>query len=101
MWRGQAVDRCLHQPPCCSGGIAFELALAALLIYAPPFQSLLGTAALTPDMLLDVAPLPFIVWGTDELRRWLVRRHERRVSRPLDRPAVIYAACLWESADAA
>ena len=55
-------------------GIAFELALAALLIYAPPFQSLLATASLTPDMLLFVAPFPFIVWGADELRRWAVRR---------------------------
>ena len=29
-------------------GIAFELALAALFVYAPPFQALLGTAALEP-----------------------------------------------------
>ena len=55
-------------------GIAFELVLAAVMIYAPPFQSLLGTAALAPDMLLFVAPFPFIVWGADELRRWVVRR---------------------------
>ena len=68
-------------------GIAFELALAAVIIYAPPFQSLLGTAALTPDMLLFVAPFPFIVWGADELRRWLMRRHEARIAsvRPDDR----------------
>jgi calcium-translocating P-type ATPase len=55
-------------------GIAFELALSALIIYAPPLQSLLGTAALEPHMLLFVAPFPFIVWGADELRRW----HQRR-----------------------
>jgi magnesium-transporting ATPase (P-type) len=54
-------------------GIAFELALAALMIYAPPFQALLGTAALAPHMLLFVVPFPFIVWGADELRRWVVR----------------------------
>jgi calcium-translocating P-type ATPase len=57
-------------------GIVFELGLAAILIYAPPFQSLLGTAALDPDMLLFVIPFPFIVWGADELRRWLLRRRE-------------------------
>ena len=57
-------------------GIAFELVLAAVLIYAPPFQSLLQTAALTPDMLLFVLPFPFIVWGADELRRLLLRRSE-------------------------
>ena len=59
-------------------GIAFELALAAVLIYAPPFQALLGTAALTPDMLAFVAPFPLIVWGADELRRWLLRRRSGR-----------------------
>jgi len=62
-------------------GIAFELVLAAILIYAPPFQSLLNTAALSPDMLLFVAPFPFVVWGADELRRWLLRRREARQPR--------------------
>ncbi|MGI5271155.1 cation-translocating P-type ATPase [Nonomuraea sp. CA-218870] len=57
-------------------GIAFELALAAVLIYAPPFQALLGTAALTPDMLAFVVPFPFLVWGADEIRRWLLRRRK-------------------------
>ena len=61
-------------------GIAFELALAAVFIYAPPFQALLSTAALTPQMLLFVAPFPFIVWGADELRRWVLRRREAPVS---------------------
>ncbi|WP_404816235.1 cation-translocating P-type ATPase [Streptomyces thermolineatus] len=55
-------------------GIAFELALAALFIYTPPFQSLLGTAALTPAMLALTVPFPFVVWGADEIRRWLLRR---------------------------
>ncbi|MFJ3175303.1 cation-translocating P-type ATPase [Streptomyces roseus] len=55
-------------------GIGFEIALAALFIYAPPFQHLLGTAALTPAMVALVAPFPFVVWGADELRRWLLRR---------------------------
>ncbi len=57
-------------------GIAFELALSALIIYAPPLQSLLDTAALAPHMLLFTLPFPFIVWGADELRRWLLRRRE-------------------------
>ncbi|MHB1570410.1 MAG: cation-translocating P-type ATPase [Solirubrobacteraceae bacterium] len=56
-------------------GIAFELALAAALIYLPPFQALLATAALTPVDLLFTLPFPFIVWGADEFRRYLVRRH--------------------------
>jgi magnesium-transporting ATPase (P-type) len=57
-------------------GIAFELALAAILIYVPVFQDLLGTAALPAKDLLLVAPFPFVVWGADELRRWLIRREE-------------------------
>lgn len=56
-------------------GIAFELALTGVLIYAPPFQALLGTAGLSPGMVTFTAPFPLIVWGADELRRlWLRRR---------------------------
>ncbi|MGY1961987.1 cation-translocating P-type ATPase [Nocardia gipuzkoensis] len=57
-------------------GIAFELGLAAVIIYVPVMQSLLGTAALTPAMLAFTLPYPFIVWGADELRRWLLRRRD-------------------------
>ena len=68
-------------------GIGFELALAAILIYTPVFQDLLGTAALPLRDLLVVLPFPFIVWGADELRRWLVRRRQRGpASQP--RPAL-------------
>ncbi|HEY5046250.1 MAG TPA: cation-transporting P-type ATPase [Solirubrobacteraceae bacterium] len=66
-------------------GIAGELALAAVFIYAPPLQSLLGTAALPLRDLAFLAPFPFIVWGADELRRWLVRR--RSPIAPIVAPA--------------
>jgi magnesium-transporting ATPase (P-type) len=59
------------------GGIAFSLAFAALLIYLPALHPIFGTAALTPAQLATVAPFPFIVWGADELRRYLLRRHAR------------------------
>jgi calcium-translocating P-type ATPase len=59
-------------------GIAFELSLAAVLIYVPLFQDLLGTAALPAKDLFLVAPFPFVVWGADELRRWMVRREKKR-----------------------
>jgi magnesium-transporting ATPase (P-type) len=59
------------------GAIVAELALAAIFIYTPPMQSLLGTAALPVHDLLFLLPYPFIVWGADELRRWLLRRHAR------------------------
>jgi calcium-translocating P-type ATPase len=58
-------------------GIGFELALAAAIIYLPPLQSLLGTAALGPDALALTLPFPLIVWGADELRRFLIRRRAR------------------------
>ena len=57
------------------GAIVAELALAAVFVYAPPLQSLLGTAALPAHDLAFLLPYPFIVWGADELRRWLLRRH--------------------------
>ena len=68
-------------------GIAFELALTALIVYAPPLQSLLATASLDPWMLAYVLPFPFIVWGADELRRWLVRRSGSGYARDSVRPA--------------
>jgi len=59
-------------------GIAAELALAAAIIYLPPLQDLLSTAALPPRLLLITLPFPFIVWGADEIRRYLLRRTDRR-----------------------
>jgi len=64
------------------GGIAFALAFAAALIYIPALNSLFGTAPLTAGQLATVVPFPFIVWGADELRRLLVRRHAAR-NRPV------------------
>ncbi|MGE7438720.1 cation-translocating P-type ATPase [Kitasatospora sp. NPDC001175] len=54
--------------------IAAELVLAAACVYAPPLQSLLETAALPAHDLVLLLPYPVIVWGADELRRWLMRR---------------------------
>ncbi|MFN8160942.1 MAG: cation-transporting P-type ATPase [Solirubrobacterales bacterium] len=62
-------------------GIAFELALSAAFVYLPPFQELLGTAAPEPWQLLVILPFPAIVWGADEIRRWLVRRGSRSAPR--------------------
>ncbi len=72
------------------GGIVGELVLAAVFVYAPPLQSLLGTAALPLHDLVILLPYPFIVWGADELRRLLLRRH-----------AAFPVAPLREAADAA
>ncbi len=56
------------------GAIVAELLLAAVFVYAPPLQSLLETAGLPLHDLIFLLPYPFIVWGADELRRWLLRR---------------------------
>ncbi len=59
-------------------GIAFELAFAAAVAYLPPLQSLFGTAAPSLTDLAPLAAFPVLVWGSDELRRWVVRRREAR-----------------------
>ncbi|MFC9407382.1 cation-translocating P-type ATPase [[Kitasatospora] papulosa] len=48
--------------------------LAALFVYAPPFQTLLGTAPPPANTLALLLLYPGIVWGTDEVRRYLIRR---------------------------
>jgi calcium-translocating P-type ATPase len=61
--------------------IAGELALAVLFVYAPPLQSLLGTAGLPARDLVLLLPYPLIVWGADELRRWVLRRRASQAAR--------------------
>jgi magnesium-transporting ATPase (P-type) len=57
-------------------GIAFELVFAGSLIYLPPLQDLFHTAALgLPELALLVC-FPVVVWGSDELRRGWLRRHD-------------------------
>ncbi len=64
------------------GAIVAELLLAAVFVYAPPLQSLLGTAALPVHDLMFLLPYPFIVWGADEARRFLIRRCALRPAAP-------------------
>lgn len=58
--------------------IVAEIAMAAFFVYAPPMQSLLGTAALPARYVALLAPYPFIVWGADELRRSVAARTRSR-----------------------
>lgn len=59
------------------GGIAFELAFAAAVIYAPPLQAVFGTAGLPAWVVACLVPMPVVVWGVDELFRWAGRRRRR------------------------
>jgi magnesium-transporting ATPase (P-type) len=62
--------------PLLLAGIAFELGVAALVIYAPPLQEVFGTAAPPPWALMLLLPCPVLVWASDEVYRYLVRhRH--------------------------
>jgi calcium-translocating P-type ATPase len=62
-------------------GILFELAFTAALLWVPPLRDLFGMQPPPLRDLLLVAPFPVIVWGADELRRWLLRR-KRMDKRP-------------------
>jgi calcium-translocating P-type ATPase len=63
-------------------GVAFALVFAAVIIYAPPLQSIFKTAALPARDLLVLACFPLIVWGSDELWRWRARTKLRSEPRP-------------------
>jgi calcium-translocating P-type ATPase len=56
------------------GGIAFELAVTAAVVYAPPLQRLVGTRGLGVPELVVLATFPAIVWGADEVFRAIGRR---------------------------
>ncbi|WP_296606697.1 cation-transporting P-type ATPase [Nocardioides sp.] len=59
-------------------GIAFEVALAAAVIYLPTAQDLLGTRPLGPGALACLAAYPVVVWGADEVYRAVRRREPGR-----------------------
>lgn len=55
-------------------GIGAEILLAALFVYVPPMQALLGTAPLPVSDLLLLPAYPVIVWGADEFMRYVLRK---------------------------
>jgi len=57
-------------------GIAFEVAFAAAIVYVPALQGVFDTVAVSPEYLAVLVPFPVVVWGADEIRRWLVRRRQ-------------------------
>lgn len=60
------------------GAILAELALAAVFVYAPPLQSLLGTSPPPAHAAVLLVVYPIVVWGADELRRLILRRRDSR-----------------------
>ncbi len=63
-------------------GIAFEVAFAAAVTALPGLRTVFGTSPPPLIALPLLASFPVIVWGADELRRWLIRRHQH-----IDEPA--------------
>ena len=63
--------------------IVGELAIAAVFVFTPTCEALLGTAVPPARDLLLLVPFPFIVWGADEFRKYMMRT---RFSRPHSSP---------------
>ena len=61
-------------------GIASEIAFLAAIVYVPFLQPIFHTAPLGVTELAILATFPLIVWGSDELRRYLVRRRGHRLA---------------------
>jgi hypothetical protein len=60
------------------GGIAFELLIAAAVIYLPPLQPIFGSAAPPVWALALLAPMPVLIWGVDEVFRAVRRTRPSR-----------------------
>lgn len=58
------------------GGILFELLFAAAIIYLPPLQEIFLTRSLGWAELLILLLFPFLVWGSDEMRKWFIRSRQ-------------------------
>jgi magnesium-transporting ATPase (P-type) len=56
-------------------GIVFEVLFAAVVVLWPPLAGVFGTALPGAGQLALLLAFPPIVWGADELYRWLARRH--------------------------
>ena len=58
--------------------------VAAAVVTLPPLQAAFATAVPEPSALALLLPFPFIVWGADELHRFVARsgalRHATRAT---------------------
>ena len=56
-------------------GIAFELALTVAMVYVPPLQAFFQLEPMPAAWWLAVAPFGPLIFGADEARKWVARRH--------------------------
>ncbi len=75
-------------------GIAFEVVFAAAVTALPGFRTVFGTRPPPASALALLVAFPIIVWGADEVRRGLIRRHGPRPVANIGHatPAVVAAA---------
>ena len=60
-------------------GVAFEVVFAGCVVLVPWLQPVFGTTAPQWWQVVLLVPMPFLVWGVDELWRWSGRRTHRVV----------------------
>jgi Ca2+-transporting ATPase len=69
----------LLKNPWLLGGLSLSMLLQALVLYAPPMNTLFHTVPLAPASLLPLAALASCVLWAEELRKLIVRLGRRRV----------------------
>ena len=74
--RRSAFDFGVLSNPLILWGIAFELGLAALIIYTPLGNQMFGTAPLDAGVWLFIIPFALALLALEEARKWWVRRRE-------------------------
>jgi len=70
-------------------GVAFAIVAATALAITPGLRDIFGNAIPSVDQVCIILPFPVIIWGSDELRKMVVRRYDRRTrtSRPARMPS--------------
>ena len=58
-------------------GVVVEIAILLGIIYLPPLQRVFSTTALDGRYLLALVPVPFLLFGLEELRKWALRSRQR------------------------
>jgi Ca2+-transporting ATPase len=62
-------------------GVISEIVIILALVYLPPLQRVFNTTALPASFWLLLVPIPFLFFGIEELRKWIVRRTTRPAGR--------------------
>ena len=79
--RASLADVGILSNPLLLAGVAFELGVAALVIYTPPLQDIFATAPPPAFVLLLLVPCPVVVWGADEIFRFIARHRSAAAAR--------------------